>query len=149
MTMTQLTLALSVLCASIAMSPLSRDRHNDSQHRKAGATITVKLIGDAKGYRFDPAHIVAHVGDVVVFQSQMGGPHNVTFWPDSIPAGAASQLQANMSGTTGPLTSSLIINTGDSYTVPLAKLTPGTYKFYCLPHLAFGMKGEIVVQAAH
>ena len=149
MTVTQLTLALSVLCTSIAMSPVSRDQHRDGPQRKAATTITVKLIGDAKGYRFDPARIVAHVGDVVVFQSQIGGPHNVTFWQDSIPAGAASQLQANMSGTTGPLTGSLILNTGDSYTVPLAKLTPGTYKFYCLPHLAFGMRGEIVVQAVN
>jgi plastocyanin len=147
MTVTQLTMALSVVCASIAISPLSHDRHSDGPQRKAATTITVKLIGDANGYRFDPARIVAHVGDVVVFQSQMGGPHNVTFWQDSIPAGAASQLQANMSGTTRPLTGSLIINTGDSYTVPLAKLTPGTYKFYCLPHLALGMRGEIVVQA--
>ena len=149
MTVAQLTVALSVLCTSIAMSPVSRDRHRDGPQQKAATTITVKLIGDAKGYRFDPARIVAHVGDVVVFQSQIGGPHNVTFWQDSIPAGAASQLQANMSGTTGPLTGSLIINTGDSYTVPLAKLTPGTYKFYCLPHLALGMRGEIVVQAVN
>lgn len=149
MTLTHFTLALSLLCASIAISPVSRDRHRDSQQQKTGTTITLKLIGDVKGYRFEPARIVAHVGDVVVFQSQIGGPHNVTFWPDSIPAGAASQLQANMPNTTGSLTGSLIINTGDSYTVPLAKLTPGTYKFYCLPHLTFGMRGEIVVQAVN
>ena len=110
------------------------------------ATVTVKMIGDAKGYRFEPAQITVHAGDTIQFQSVTGGPHDVTFWADSIPAGAAQQLQANMPNTTGPLAGPLLINDGDKYTISTAKLTPGTYKFYCMPHLPMGMRGVLVVQ---
>ena len=110
------------------------------------ATVTVKMIGDAKGYRFEPAQITVHAGDSIEFQSVTGGPHDVTFWADSIPAGAAKQLQANMPNTTAPLSGPLLINDGDKYTISTAKLTPGTYKFYCMPHLPMGMRGVLVVQ---
>ena len=110
------------------------------------ANVTIEMVGDANGYHFVPSSATVHVGDVVKFVVKVGGPHNVTFWPDSIPAGAQKQLQANMTGTTGPLTSSLLINTGDATTVSFAGVPPGTYKFYCMPHLALGMKGQIIVQ---
>lgn len=110
------------------------------------ATVTVKMIGDAKGYRFEPAEITVHAGDAIEFQNVAGGPHDVTFWPDSIPAGAAQQLQANMPNTTGPLASPLFVTDGETYTISTAKLKPGTYKFYCMPHLATGMHGVLVVQ---
>lgn len=110
------------------------------------AKVTVKMIGDAKGYRFEPAEITVHAGDAIEFQDVTGGPHDVTFWADSIPAGAAQQLQANMPNTTGPLASPLLVNDGESYTMSTAKLKPGTYKFYCMPHLALGMRGVLVVQ---
>jgi plastocyanin len=111
-----------------------------------GSTVTVKMIGDAKGYRFEPATITIHSGDAVTFTNVVGGPHNVTFWSDSIPKGTAQQLQANMPNTTGPFTSPLLIDANATYTVSFGKLPAGTYKFYCMPHLALGMKGEITVQ---
>jgi plastocyanin len=107
---------------------------------------TIEMVGDAKGYRFEPSAVTIHVGDVVRFVNKIGGPHNVTFWPDSIPGGTQQKLQGNMSGTTGPLTSPLLINSGDAATVSFAGVAPGTYKFYCMPHLALGMKGQIIVQ---
>ncbi len=51
-----------------------------------------------------------------------------------------------MQNPTGPLTSPLLINSGDATTVSFEGVTPGTYKFYCMPHLALGMKGQIIVQ---
>ena len=111
-----------------------------------GKTIEVKMIGDAQGYRFDPATITVKVGDGIKFTNVTGGPHNVTFSADSIPAGTAAQLGANMPNTTSPLTGPLLINANDSYTVSFAGLKPGTYHFYCTPHLALGMKGVITVQ---
>jgi plastocyanin len=111
-----------------------------------GATVAVKMIGDAKGYRFEPSSITIHSGDAITFTNVVGGPHNVNFWTDSIPKGTAQQLQANMPNTSGPLAGPLLINNGDSYTISFGKLPAGTYKFYCMPHLALGMKGETVVQ---
>jgi plastocyanin len=111
-----------------------------------GATVSVKMIGDAKGYRFEPSTITVKAGDAVSFTNVAGGPHNITFWADSIPSGTAPQLQANMPNTTGPLTSPLFVTADQVYTISTAKLKPGTYKFYCMPHLALGMHGELVVQ---
>jgi plastocyanin len=111
-----------------------------------GKTVEVKMIGDAQGYRFDPASITVKVGDGIKFTNVTGGPHNVTFSADSIPAGTAAQLGANMPNTTSPLTGPLLINANDSYTVSFAGLKAGTYHFYCTPHLALGMKGVVTVQ---
>jgi plastocyanin len=111
-----------------------------------GKTVTVNMIGDAKGYRFEPATITIKVGDGIKFVNVTGGPHNVTFWSDSIPAAAAAALGANMANTTSPLTGPLLIAPNDTYIVSFAGTKAGAYKFYCTPHLALGMKGSITVQ---
>ncbi|HEX6626814.1 MAG TPA: plastocyanin/azurin family copper-binding protein [Gemmatimonadaceae bacterium] len=111
------------------------------------ATIVVRMIGDEKGYRFVPASITAHVGDVVRFVNVSGGPHNVAFREDGIPAGAEAALQKNMGQTIGPLSGALIIEPNESYTVSLAGLRAGTYKYYCVPHQAMNMSGRIRVRA--
>jgi len=112
---------------------------------RAKRTIVVRMLGDASGYRFRPASISAHVGDVVKFVNVSGAPHNVAFWADSIPAGAAATLQENMQRTTDELTGAMLNDPKDTYTVSLAGLRPGTYRYYCTPHLAVGMVGRIRV----
>lgn len=111
-----------------------------------GTTHDVKMVGDAKGYRFEPATLTVKVGDGVRFTNVSGGPHNVTFWPDSIPAGTSGQLSSNMPNTTAPLTSPLLTAPNETYVVSFAGLKPGTYHYYCTPHLALGMKATITVQ---
>jgi plastocyanin len=108
--------------------------------------VTIEMVGDAKGYRFEPSSVTIHAGQAVRFVNKVGGPHNVTFWPDSIPGGAQRQLQSGMQNTSGPLTGPLLINANDATTVSFAGVAPGTYKFYCMPHLALGMRGQIIVQ---
>ena len=114
---------------------------------RGAATIVVRMVGDEKGFRFVPASITAHVGDVVRFVNVSGGPHNVVFRADGIPAGAAATLQKNMGQTIGPLSGALIIEPNESYTVSLAGLRAGTYNYYCLPHQAMKMTGRIRVRA--
>lgn len=111
-----------------------------------GKTWDVKMVGDASGYKFDPSNLTIKVGDGVKFTVASGPPHNVTFWPDSIPSGAAGQLSANMPNTTAQLTGPLLMNPNDTYVVSFAGVPAGTYKFYCTPHLALGMHGQITVQ---
>ena len=113
---------------------------------RAKATIVVRMLGGASGYRFQPASVTAHVGDVVRFVNVSGGPHNVAFWEDKIPAGAAATLQANMQKTDGALNGALLSDPNETYTVSLAGLRPGTYRYYCVPHLAVGMVGRITVR---
>src|SRR5438477_1414350 len=112
-----------------------------------GTTKTVNMVGDAKGYRFEPANISVKQGDGIKFVVQSGGPHNVAFDPATIPADVKGQLDANM-GTDkmGELSSAMKTNTGESVTVSFANIKPGQYPYHCVPHLALGMKGVITVQ---
>ena len=111
------------------------------------STIVVRMVGDEKGFRFEPATITARVGDVVRFVNVSGGPHNVAFWADRIPSGAAAKLQKNMGETTDALSGAMIFDTNAVYTVSLAGLPAGTYNYYCAPHLAMHMTGRIRVRA--
>jgi plastocyanin len=111
-----------------------------------GKVWEVKMEGDAQGYRFSPKDLTIHVGDAVKFTMVSGGPHDVTFWPDSIPAGADAQLNANMPNHTADLTAPMTINPGETYTISFAGVPTGTYKYYCTPHLAMGMVAKIEVQ---
>jgi plastocyanin len=113
-----------------------------------GKTIDVKMVGDEKGYRFEPANITVKAGDAIKFTNVSGGPHNVGFDPAKVPAAAQSQLSANMPGdhSMGPLESPLLLQPNETYTVSFAKIPPGTYDYHCTPHLALGMKGVITVQ---
>ena len=108
-------------------------------------TVNVQMIGDAKGNRFVPGSITIHVGDVVTW-TNVSGAHNVVFWSDSIPAGTQAVLQGKMGATMGPLTGPLFAAPNATYTVSFAGLKAGTYKYYCLPHLALGMRAQVVVQ---
>jgi len=112
-----------------------------------GTTKTVNMVGDAKGYRFEPANITVKQGDGIKFVVVSGGPHNVAFDPATIPADVKGQLDANM-GTDkmGELSSNMKMNPGESVTVSFGNIKPGQYPFHCTPHLALGMKGTITVQ---
>lgn len=110
-----------------------------------GKTWEVKMMGDAQGYRFDPKDLTIHVGDAVKFTMVSGGPHDVTFWADSIPSDAKAQLTANMPNSVAPLQAPYSINPNSTYTVSFAGVVPGDYKYFCTPHLAMGMVGKITV----
>ena len=112
-----------------------------------GKTQTVNMVGDAKGYRFEPANFTIKKGDGVKFVVVSGGPHNVAFDPATIPPDVKGQLDANM-GTDkmGELSSNMKMNPGESVTVSFGNIKPGQYPFHCVPHLALNMKGVITVQ---
>ena len=112
-----------------------------------GKTIEVKMLGDAKGYRFEPTNFTVKQGDGVKFVVVGGGPHNVAFDPATIPADVKAQLDANM-GTDkmGELSSNMKMNPGESVTVSFGNIKPGQYPYHCVPHLALNMKGVITVQ---
>ena len=91
-----------------------------------------------------PDNITIKAGDEVVFKGVSGLSHDVAFYPDSIPPGAAAVLEQ---GDRRPAAAA-----GDrddhrrqSVTISFAGAPAGTYKFYCIPHMAMGMKGTITV----
>ena len=110
-----------------------------------GTIIEVKMIGDAKGYRFEPASIAARPGDGVKFVVVSGGPHEVAFDLDVVPAETKPQLIANMpNGANGR--SPLLSVAQETWTLSLGGLRPGKYPFVSTPRLPQGMKGEIQIQ---
>src|SRR6267378_724360 len=112
-----------------------------------GTIHEVKMVGDAKGYRFEPANFTIKQGDGIKFVVVSGGPHNVAFDPATIAPDVKAQLDANM-GTDkmGELSSNMKMNPGESVTVSFGKIKPGQYPHHCVPHLALNMKGVITVQ---
>lgn len=95
--------------------------------------ITVQLIADDKGSRFEPNEIEAHRGDVIRFTLSLG-VHNVDFLPDSNP------------GAQGlPAPSDMLQLAGQTYDVKVT-FPKGHYYFQCDPHAALGMRGHLEVE---
>jgi plastocyanin len=111
-----------------------------------GKTHDVNMELDGSNYKFSPSSLVINAGDMVRYHNKSGGPHNVSFWPDSIPGGAAGVLNQNMPNQMAPLEGPLLTDPEATYEVSFAGAPKGVYKFFCLPHLALGMKGNITVQ---
>lgn len=111
-----------------------------------GATHEVKMIGDEKGYRFEPADLTIKSGDAVKFIMVAGGPHNVSFDPSTVPADGKAQLDANLDNKVSELMGPTLMNPNESYTVSFGGVKPGKYEYHCTPHLAMNMKGTITVQ---
>jgi plastocyanin len=112
----------------------------------SGKTHDVNMELEGSTYKFDPATLTIKAGDVVRWHNKSGGPHNVSFWSDSIPSGAAGVLTKNMPNQMAPLQSPLETEPDAVYEVSFAGAPKGEYKYYCLPHLAMGMKAKLTVQ---
>ena len=112
-----------------------------------GTTHEVKMLGDAQGYRFEPANITVKQGDGIKWIMVSGGPHNVAFDVATIPADVKPQLDANM-GTDkmGELSSNMKMNPNETITISFANIKAGKYPYNCTPHLAMNMKGVVTVQ---
>lgn len=110
-----------------------------------GAVHEVQMIGDAKGFRFEPSHITARPGDAVKFVVISGGPHEVAFDLDKVPPASREQLLINMPNSADGK-SPLLSGTREAWTVSLGALSPGVYPFVSMPRLPQGMKGEIEIR---
>jgi plastocyanin len=97
-----------------------------------------------EGNRFLPADSRVAAGDTVRFVNGQGGPHNVQFMAESIPATAHGLLNDAMRDRILPLTSPMFIVPDEAYTIIVPKLAPGRYAFLCSPHWA-NMRGALTV----
>ena len=98
-----------------------------------GKIITVQMIADEKGSRYEPSEIEAHRGDVLRFTLGVG-VHNVHFLADSNPG------VANL-----PEPSDMLQLPGQTYDLTVALAAGKTYYFQCDPHVPLGMKGHLKV----
>ena len=103
---------------------------------------------EAKGereFRFSPGSIEARRGDVLLFRAESGAPHSVVFEGRGLSEDARAKLNAAMPRRAGDLSSPLLID-GTEYRVVVPALPSGTYPFFCLPHRAYDMRGELTVK---
>jgi plastocyanin len=140
---TRITLAAATVAGILA---LSASRPLATPPASAPRTVDVQMIGDANGYRFSPASVTIKRGDRVRWTLVSGPPHNIVFWADSIPAGAATKLAASMPQSMGPLTGPFLMTPKQTYVVAFDKVPAGTYRYNCAPHLALGMVASVKVQ---
>jgi plastocyanin len=102
--------------------------------KPTGKVITIEMISDDRGNRFEPAEVEAHRGDVVRFSLNVG-VHNVDFLADS---------NAGASGLPAP--SDMLQLPGQTYDVPVNFAAGKSYYFQCDPHAPLGMHGHIKVE---
>ncbi|HEY5544736.1 MAG TPA: plastocyanin/azurin family copper-binding protein [Gemmatimonadaceae bacterium] len=110
-----------------------------------GTIHEVHMVGDATGYRYEPANITVKSGDGIKFIMISGGPHNVAFDPATIPADQKDQLFANMPESMDG-NSPMFMTPNQEWVLSLGNIKPGKYPFHCTPHLALNMRGEITVE---
>jgi plastocyanin len=118
----------------------------EAASQPAGAVIEIKMVGSGNSFRYEPATFTVPAGATVRFINVEGGPHNVSFWPDSIPSGTADKLNAAMANRMDNLAGPFLTTPNDHYDVSFAGLPAGVYKGYCTPHLALGMRFTATVQ---
>jgi plastocyanin len=97
-------------------------------------------------YRFEPAVVVAHAGDVLVFKVVSGAPHNVTFEGAGLSPQARAALNAALPRRSADLASPLLTAPGTEYKVIVPAMPAGRYRFFCLPHTAYDERGELRVE---
>jgi plastocyanin len=112
-----------------------------------GSVVEVKMTGDGTTKAaFEPATLTIKPGTTVRFINVSGGPHNIAFFPDSIPKGGAEALKKGMANAMSDLTGPFLTQPNEKYDISFAGAPAGTYKGYCMPHVAFNMKITIKVQ---
>jgi plastocyanin len=113
----------------------------------AGSVVEVKMTGDGTTKAaFEPATLTIKPGTTVRFINVSGGPHNIAFFADSIPKGGAEALKKGMANAMSDLTGPFLTQPNEKYDISFAGAPAGTYKGYCMPHVAFNMKIAIKVQ---
>jgi plastocyanin len=94
-------------------------------------------------YRFSPAQVTARPGDVLLFKVASGSPHSIVFEGTGLSETGRAALNGAMSRRSADLSSPLLTADGAEYRIVVPAIAPGTYSFFCLPHRAYDMRGQL------
>lgn len=94
-------------------------------------------------YRFSPAQVTARAGDVLLFRVASGSPHSIVFEGAGLSETGRAALNGAMSRRSADLSSPLLTTEGAEYRIVVPAIAPGTYGFFCLPHRAYDMRGQL------
>lgn len=113
--------------------------------QSAAHVVRLEIEAEQEIYRFVPARVTVRPGDVLRFKVSSGAPHNVAFDGERLTPSARAALNAAMSNRTGDLSGPVLERSGAEYRIVVPALPPGRYGFYCTPHRAYDMRGELIV----
>ena len=105
--------------------------------------IRLEANPDKEVYRFTPPLITARPGDVLLFKAGRGVPHSIVFESAGMSEQAHEAFNGAMSRRTGDLSSPMLTLEGAEYRLVIPQVAPGIYQFYCLPHRAYDMRGQL------
>ncbi|MCO5593169.1 hypothetical protein L7F22_047175 [Adiantum nelumboides] len=98
------------------------------------SAATIKMRADEGSLVFVPSSISIPAGEKVIFLNNKGFPHNIIFEKNGVPEGVQVELISH---------DDYMNDQGQQFVVTLKE--KGTYTFFCEPHRAAGMFGEITV----
>jgi plastocyanin len=98
---------------------------------------------DKEVYRFSPAQVTARPGDVLLFKVASGSPHSIVFEGAGLSETARAALNGAMDRRSADLSSPLLTSEGAQYRIVVPAIAAGSYSFFCLPHRAYDMRGEL------
>jgi len=105
-------------------------------------------VVEMQAVAFEPASLTVSVGDTVAWEHAAGEAHNVVAYEDSFPeeAGywASGGFDSEQAARDGWEDGEGAVQSGQAYVHTFE--TAGTHEYFCVPHEAAGMKGEIVVK---
>lgn len=103
---------------------------------------------DMNAVAFDPESLTIQAGDTVAWTHAGGEPHSVSAYEESLPDGASywasGEFDSESAAREGWENGVGYIQSGQSYVRTFE--TSGTHAYFCIPHEAAGMEGEIVVE---
>jgi plastocyanin len=105
--------------------------------------IRMEANADKEVYRFSPPLVTARPGDVLLFRVTSGPPHSIVFEGSGLSDQAREALNGAMSRRAGDLSSPLLTLPRAEYRIVIPQVPPGIYHFYCLPHRAYDMRGQL------
>jgi plastocyanin len=110
-----------------------------SADASAGETV-VKMTNEL---RFTPASVTVNVGQTLTWINASSIPHTTTDDPAKNPVAQAHPEYAQLPAGAAAWDSGLL-QPGESYSQSFT--VPGTYHYFCIPHVLSGMRGTITVQ---
>ncbi len=109
--------------------------------------IKLEVDPEEEQYSFTPATVTARPGDVLLFRVTNGAPHSVVFEAGGLSPAAHTALNSALPRRSADLSSPLLTENGSEYRIVVPQVPPGTYQFFCLPHRAYDMRGQLRVVA--
>jgi plastocyanin len=94
-------------------------------------------------FRFSPSEVTARPGDVLLFRVASGAPHSIVFEGTGLSETGRAALNGAMSRRSADLSSPLLTAEGAEYRIVVPRVAPGAYSFFCLPHRAYDMRGQL------